>query len=63
MRGGKKDKTLSEKPSLQTFRDGNQTLTDALAASLGSNIRCAVEARGVRILVGARTGVHRLKSR
>jgi oxygen-dependent protoporphyrinogen oxidase len=56
MRGGKKDKAASEKPSLQTFRDGNRTLTDALAASLGPNIRCAVEARGVRILAGAGRG-------
>ena len=52
MRAGKSGKTPGEKPSLQTFRDGNQTLTDALAASLGPNIRCGVEARGVRVLSG-----------
>jgi protoporphyrinogen/coproporphyrinogen III oxidase len=56
MRAGKKDKTTSEKPTLQTFRDGNQTLTDALAASLDSNVRCGVEARGVRALAGTGTG-------
>jgi protoporphyrinogen/coproporphyrinogen III oxidase len=53
IRGGKKDKTRSEKPTLQSFRDGNQTLTDALAASLGTHIRCGVEARGVRVVPGA----------
>ena len=52
MRAGKSEKTPVEKPSLQTFRNGNQTLTDALAASLGPNIRCGVEARGVRVLSG-----------
>lgn len=38
-----------ERPTLQSFRDGNQTLTDALAANLGSNLRCGTEARSVRV--------------
>lgn len=56
MRAGKKERTPGDKPSLQSFRDGNQTLTGALAASLGSNIRYGMEARIVRALRGAGTG-------
>ena len=55
MRGSKKDKTPSAKPSLQTFLDGNQTLTDALVARLRPNIRCGVEARSVSALGGRGT--------
>jgi oxygen-dependent protoporphyrinogen oxidase len=52
MRSGGKDKTPGKKATLQTFRDGNQTLTDSLATSLGSNIRCGLEAREIRVVVG-----------
>jgi oxygen-dependent protoporphyrinogen oxidase len=37
-----------EKPTLRTFRDGNQTLIDALAISLGSSLRCSVAATSIR---------------
>jgi oxygen-dependent protoporphyrinogen oxidase len=37
-----------EKPTLRTFRDGNQTLIDALATSLGPSLRCSVEATSIR---------------
>ncbi len=49
----RKDKTPGEKPALQSFRDGNQTLTNALATKLESNIRCGVEAREIRVIAGA----------
>lgn len=52
MRGGKNNKTPGEKPTLQTFRDGNQTLTDSLAASLRANMRCGLEAREIRVVAG-----------
>ncbi len=42
-----KNRGASEKPTLQSFRNGNQTLTDALAANLGSNLQCGTEARSV----------------
>lgn len=48
LRAGK-NRGASEKPTLQSFRNGNQTLTDALAANLGSNLRCGTEARSVRV--------------
>jgi oxygen-dependent protoporphyrinogen oxidase len=53
MRGGRKDKTPGEKPTLQTFHEGNQTLTNALGESLASNIRFGVEAREIRVVPGA----------
>jgi protoporphyrinogen/coproporphyrinogen III oxidase len=48
LRAGKNRKA-NEKPTVQSFRNGNQTLTDALAASLGSNLRCGAEAHSVRL--------------
>lgn len=39
-----------EKPSLQTLRNGNQTLAQALAANLGANLRCSVTAKSVRLV-------------
>ena len=45
----KKRAASAEKPTLQTFRDGNQTLIQALAANLGSNLRCGVTAQRVRL--------------
>jgi oxygen-dependent protoporphyrinogen oxidase len=48
LRAGK-NRGANEKPTLQSFRNGNQTFTDALGANLGSNLRCGVEARSVRL--------------
>jgi len=48
LRAGKKSSEPAEKPTLATFQDGNQALTDALAGSLGSSLRCNTEALGVR---------------
>jgi protoporphyrinogen/coproporphyrinogen III oxidase len=39
----------AEKPTLQSFREGNQTLIHSLAANLGSNLRCGVTAQRVRL--------------
>ena len=39
----------SEKPTLQTFREGNQTLIQALAANLGPNLRCGVTAQRISL--------------
>ena len=38
-----------DKPTLQTFRDGNQTLIQALAANLGASVSCGVTAQHVRL--------------
>ncbi|MEQ1353344.1 MAG: protoporphyrinogen oxidase [Candidatus Acidiferrum sp.] len=48
LRAGK-NRSGTEKPTLQSFRNGNQTLTDALVANLGSNLRCGTEVRSVRL--------------
>jgi oxygen-dependent protoporphyrinogen oxidase len=45
----KKRTASAEKPTLQTFREGNQTLIQALAANLGSNLRCGVTAQRIRV--------------
>jgi oxygen-dependent protoporphyrinogen oxidase len=45
----KKRAASAEKPTLQTFRDGNQILIQALAANLGSRLRCGVTAERVRL--------------
>jgi protoporphyrinogen/coproporphyrinogen III oxidase len=44
----RKRSASAEKPNLQTFREGNQTLIQALAVNLGSNLRCGVTAQGIR---------------
>jgi oxygen-dependent protoporphyrinogen oxidase len=45
----RKRSASAEKPILQSFREGNQTLIQALAANLGSNLRCAVTAQRIRL--------------
>jgi oxygen-dependent protoporphyrinogen oxidase len=45
----KKRPASGDKPTLQTFRDGNQTLIQALAANLGVSLRCGVTAQRVRL--------------
>jgi oxygen-dependent protoporphyrinogen oxidase len=47
LRGGKRG-APGDKASLQAFRGGNQTLIDALAANLESNLRCDVTAQSIR---------------
>lgn len=49
LRAGKNTSTENERPTLQTFRNGNQSLVDALAANLGAKLRCGVEARRIRL--------------
>jgi protoporphyrinogen/coproporphyrinogen III oxidase len=39
----------AEKPTLQTFREGNQALIEALTANLGSNLRCGVTVQRIRL--------------
>ena len=39
----KKSPQKSERPALQTFQQGNETLIAALAAKLGTNLRCGVK--------------------
>lgn len=46
--------TSAEKPTLQTFREGNQTLIQALAENLGSNLRCGVTAQRIRLATAPR---------
>jgi protoporphyrinogen/coproporphyrinogen III oxidase len=50
-----KNRGADEKPTLQSFRNGNQTLTDALAAKLGTSLRCGADARGIRPAPGSVT--------
>jgi len=45
----KKRSASAEKPALQSFRDGNLTLIQALAANLGSNLRCGVTAHRISL--------------
>ncbi len=51
----RKDPGAGEKPTLQSFCDGVQTLTAALAANLGPALRCGAEARSVRLTSGSLT--------
>jgi oxygen-dependent protoporphyrinogen oxidase len=44
----RKRSASAEKPILQTFREGNQALIQALASNLGSNLRCGVTAQRIR---------------
>jgi oxygen-dependent protoporphyrinogen oxidase len=50
----KKRSVSAEKPILQTFREGNQTLIQALAANLGSNLRRSVTAHRIRLITASR---------
>jgi oxygen-dependent protoporphyrinogen oxidase len=52
----RKRSASAEKPSLQTFRDGNQTLIQALAANLGSRLRCDVSAQRIRLTAASHDG-------
>ena len=45
----KKRSASAEKPTLQTFREGNQTLIQALATNLESKLRCTVTAQRIRL--------------
>jgi oxygen-dependent protoporphyrinogen oxidase len=67
MRARKSKKGPKQWPTLQTFRDGNETLIRALARSLGPALRCGIEVTAVQrggtglpspgegFVVGART--------
>jgi oxygen-dependent protoporphyrinogen oxidase len=48
IRAAKSKKGPKQRPTLQTFRDGNETLIKALAASLGPALRCGVEVTGIQ---------------
>jgi len=55
----KKRVPSAEKLTLQTFRDGNQTFVQALAANLGSKLRCSVTAQRVRLTTSSHhTGIN-----
>ena len=47
LRAAKSRKGPRERPALQSFRDGNQTLTHALAEKIGSNLRLGAEVVGI----------------
>jgi protoporphyrinogen/coproporphyrinogen III oxidase len=42
-----------EKATLQTFRDGNETLIRAIAANLGEQLTCGVEVTGIEALASS----------
>ena len=46
--------TLREKPTLQTFRQGNETLVRALASQLGERLRCGIEVTSLELLENGR---------
>jgi protoporphyrinogen/coproporphyrinogen III oxidase len=50
-----KNRGADEKPTLQSFRNGNQVLTNALAAKLGTSLRCGAEAHSIRVVAGSVT--------
>jgi protoporphyrinogen/coproporphyrinogen III oxidase len=52
----KKRPASPEKPTLQSFRVGSQTLTQALAANLGSNLRCGVIAQRIAVRSASSAG-------
>ena len=45
----KKRAASAEKPTPRTFREGNQSLIQALAANLGSSLRCGITAQRIRL--------------
>jgi oxygen-dependent protoporphyrinogen oxidase len=45
----RKRSASAEKPTLQAFREGNQTLIQALAANLGPHLRCGVSAQRISL--------------
>lgn len=47
-RKAKRGNTPREKPTLQTFRDGNETIVRALAAHLGDRLACNVEVTSIQ---------------
>ncbi len=49
-RKAKRGNTPQEKPTLQTFRQGNESLIRALASKLGENLLCDVEAISIEPL-------------
>ena len=48
MRAAKSKPGPKQRPTLQSFRDGNETLIRSLAANLGSALRCGVEAIAIQ---------------
>src|SRR6516165_3267932 len=49
-RSTKRPKGPREKPTLQTYREGNENLIQALAEELGENLRCGAEAFAIEHL-------------
>ena len=50
----KKRTASAEKPTLQTFREGNQSLIHALASNLGSDLRYGTTAQRIRLTTASR---------
>jgi protoporphyrinogen/coproporphyrinogen III oxidase len=48
IRASKSKPGPKQRPTLQSFRDGNETLIKALAANLGPALRCGVEVTAIR---------------
>jgi protoporphyrinogen/coproporphyrinogen III oxidase len=48
MRAAKSTKGPKQRPTLQTFRDGNETLIRALARNLGPALRCGIEVTAIQ---------------
>jgi protoporphyrinogen/coproporphyrinogen III oxidase len=48
MRAAKSPKGRKPRPTLQTFRDGNETLIRALATNLGPALRCGIEVTAIQ---------------
>ena len=48
LRAAKSKKGAKQRPTLQTFRDGNETLIRALAANLGPALRCGIEVTAIQ---------------
>jgi oxygen-dependent protoporphyrinogen oxidase len=48
IRAAKSKPGLKQRPTLQSFKNGNETLTKALATNLGSALRCGVEVTAIQ---------------
>src|SRR6202011_4440154 len=48
MRAAKSKPGPKQRPTLQSFREGNETLIKSLAANLGTSLRCGVEVTAIK---------------
>jgi oxygen-dependent protoporphyrinogen oxidase len=62
MRAAKSKPGPRQRPTLQSFRNGNETLIKALASSLGTSVRCGVEVTAIQKCSNEKPQAGRTKS-